>query len=560
LINNHLFLEQFITDTSATLRFQQNMMKKTIKIKSGLKLILIVFLFPLKVFSQDISGVWTGHIYNDTTRKNIHYELAINEADGKASGYSHTTFVSDTAKSVGVKTVKIKIKNNRIEVVDDRFIYNNFPTPPPSGVKMYSFLTLSENDSTDVLSGNWMTNSTRIYNSVTGTIFLEKKKVKPEETVIVTKLIQLGLGDQLAFLPRSIASGNLIAINAKPNPQKIISDNVITNVSRSDEAAKKTHEAANTEKQNENISKEEDENKNQVGATENQKANSPGEIAKIEEQQIAAQKKNELTPNETHKEQSKIQQPSPKQEPEQTFESKKAESGKTSEVKKIEKSDNQNEKNPAKEISVSPEKQSASIVEQNKENVSKPGEINKNQIASSVLPKNNEAKATVEPVKKEQQNSSEEKKEDSSKAENQNKEEVAINENKSNPATPPPAAEISKREIETIRTVEIVSKDSLQFSLYDNGTVDGDTVTVLINGKVVMPRVGLLERAINKTIYLTPDMGDSIKVVMYAENLGSIPPNTGLLVIHDENKIYEIRFTGDLQKNSAIILVRKKKT
>jgi hypothetical protein len=81
-----------------------------------------------------------------------------------------------------------------------------------------------------------------------------------------------------------------------------------------------------------------------------------------------------------------------------------------------------------------------------------------------------------------------------------------------------------------------------------------------MNGKVIMPRVGLLASAISKTVYLTPDMGDSVSVVMYAENLGSIPPNTGLLVIHDGPKIYEIRFSGDLNKNSKIILIRKKKT
>jgi hypothetical protein len=120
------------------------------------------------------------------------------------------------------------------------------------------------------------------------------------------------------------------------------------------------------------------------------------------------------------------------------------------------------------------------------------------------------------------------------------------------------AADLSKRKIETIRTVEI-SQDSLVFSLYDNGTVDGDTVSVLLNGNVIMPRVGLLERAINKTVYLTPEMGDSISVIMYAENLGSIPPNTGLLVIREAKRIYEIRFSGDLNKNSKIILIRKKK-
>jgi hypothetical protein len=100
--------------------------------------------------------------------------------------------------------------------------------------------------------------------------------------------------------------------------------------------------------------------------------------------------------------------------------------------------------------------------------------------------------------------------------------------------------------------------DSLVLSLFDNGVIDGDTVTVLINGNVVWPMVGLLERSANKTVYLTPEMGDSISVVMYAENLGSIAPNTGLLVVRDGNTNHEIRFSGDLKKNSAIILKRKK--
>jgi hypothetical protein len=138
--------------------------------------------------------------------------------------------------------------------------------------------------------------------------------------------------------------------------------------------------------------------------------------------------------------------------------------------------------------------------------------------------------------------------------------EEAKKENSLKPGIPAPiaAVDLSKRKIETIRTVEI-SQDSLVFSLYDNGTVDGDTVSVLLNGNVIMPRVGLLESAINKTIYLTPEMGDSISVIMYAENLGSIPPNTGLLVIREAKRIYEIRFSGDLNKNSKIILIRKKK-
>jgi hypothetical protein len=121
-----------------------------------------------------------------------------------------------------------------------------------------------------------------------------------------------------------------------------------------------------------------------------------------------------------------------------------------------------------------------------------------------------------------------------------------------------PAADINKRSIETVQSVYFKS-DSLLLTLYDNGEVDGDTVSVLMNGNVIMPMVGLSTVAVRKTIYITKETPDSIQLIMYAENLGSIPPNTGLLVVHDGEDIYEIRFSGDYTKNAAIVLRRKKK-
>jgi hypothetical protein len=117
------------------------------------------------------------------------------------------------------------------------------------------------------------------------------------------------------------------------------------------------------------------------------------------------------------------------------------------------------------------------------------------------------------------------------------------------------AADINSRFIETIQRVNYTS-DSLVLTLYDNGEVDGDTVSVLMNGKVIMPLVGLSTNAVRKTIY-TKDITDSIQIVMYAENLGSLPPNTGLLIVYDGRERYEIRFSGDLTKNSAIVFRRK---
>jgi hypothetical protein len=119
------------------------------------------------------------------------------------------------------------------------------------------------------------------------------------------------------------------------------------------------------------------------------------------------------------------------------------------------------------------------------------------------------------------------------------------------------AADLTKRKTEMIQSI-FFNTDSVMLSLYDNGEVDGDTVSVVLNGKVIIGSQGLSTNAITKTVYLTPDLGDSLQLVMYAENLGSIPPNTGLLILQDGSDRYEIRFAGDFQKNSAIILRRRR--
>src|SRR5438477_4977683 len=130
--------------------------------------------------------------------------------------------------------------------------------------------------------------------------------------------------------------------------------------------------------------------------------------------------------------------------------------------------------------------------------------------------------------------------------------------NQKQPAKPlgptPSAADLSKRNTEVIQTVSFRS-DSLRISLYDNGEVDGDTVSIVLNNKVIIAKQGLTTKAATTTIY-TGDLGDSVQLVMYAENLGRIPPNTGLLILQDGNDRYQVRFSGDLQNNPAIILRR----
>jgi hypothetical protein len=120
-----------------------------------------------------------------------------------------------------------------------------------------------------------------------------------------------------------------------------------------------------------------------------------------------------------------------------------------------------------------------------------------------------------------------------------------------------PAAVVYGRKSEFSQTVNFKS-DSLVLALYDNGEIDGDTVSVYLNGKVLMADQGLKATAIKKTIYLTPGKDDEFTIVLYAENLGKYPPNTGLLVVHDGDDIYNLLFSSDFQKNAGIVFKRKK--
>ena len=116
---------------------------------------------------------------------------------------------------------------------------------------------------------------------------------------------------------------------------------------------------------------------------------------------------------------------------------------------------------------------------------------------------------------------------------------------------------ITDRKIQKISEI-FFSSDSLQLSFFDNGTVDGDTVSMVLDGKMIGEKIKLTTNAFRITIPARIGQNDSLMLVMHAESLGLIPPNTGLLVIQDGTIRHEIRFEGDLQRSSAVILRKRR--
>jgi hypothetical protein len=113
---------------------------------------------------------------------------------------------------------------------------------------------------------------------------------------------------------------------------------------------------------------------------------------------------------------------------------------------------------------------------------------------------------------------------------------------------------ITTRATEVIQTLDIV-EDSVTLSLYDNGEIDGDVVSVFLNNEKIIENVTLKASAYKKTIYFKK--GETAHLTLFAENLGTIPPNTGLLVVYSGEKRYQVFFTSTLNKSSVILVKRE---
>lgn len=456
-------------------------------IRNGLK-ILLVILFPLNLQAQeqDITGLWKGFMYNDTTQQNLRYELAISFEKGKYHGFSHQYFIIGDKEYHGVKKLKIKRDGDEITTEEVDLIVHNYPVPPAKGVWQRNSLVFTIKGNAMVLSGPYITNRTRNYHPVTGYVHVERN-YDYKQSALVPHLQELNLAKNLTFLTEALASSS--------------EDNFVLKPVTSDEEIKAIVVAAQ---------------KKEAAAVQIKSSNTPEvTIPQVTAVTTPEAKKEAVavTPKETKgvavttpPAQKEVKQPAvvkeiPKATP-PVITNKPAETVIAKTVAPV--------------VTTAPKKTEPVVT-------SKPAEP---AVVKTVTPPPTPAAKPAAP-----------------------KTTIVVD--------PTAAADIAKRKVETIKALYFKS-DSLTLTLYDNGEVDGDTVSVIMNGNIIMAKVGLTTNAVKKTIYTNQIEGDSIQLVMYAESLGSLPPNTGLLIVNDGGDRYEIRFSGDMQKSSAIVFRRKK--
>ena len=111
--------------------------------------------------------------------------------------------------------------------------------------------------------------------------------------------------------------------------------------------------------------------------------------------------------------------------------------------------------------------------------------------------------------------------------------------------------EVLKTRENTLAQTITVNTEQVTIKLYDNGEIDGDTISVFVDKELKLSH----KRLSTSPIVLTLDFDANDtehEVVMVAENLGRIPPNTSLMVITAGDKRYKVQITSTEQKNAMV--------
>lgn len=122
--------------------------------------------------------------------------------------------------------------------------------------------------------------------------------------------------------------------------------------------------------------------------------------------------------------------------------------------------------------------------------------------------------------------------------------------------TAPELPGYAKRSKNILKVIEIPTDEEFKVDFYDNGEIDGDTISVFYNNKLLLSRHRLTDKPLSLKIKLDTTREEN-ELVMYADNMGAIPPNTALMVVTVDGKRHEVYITST-EKSSGTIRFKRK--
>jgi hypothetical protein len=422
-----------------------------------------LFCFIHTINAQSVTGIWKGTMLQDTPKRAINFEIALQEKEGKLTGYCYRLFIVNDSLIYNTIKVEARIADSILIVEDEKSVSKNYEENTRK-IKVAYFFKLKQGlFNGETMNGEWTTNQYKGFRAVTGTVSVTRE---PDfvETQLYKRLEDKKLHKELKFEVKQTASSTAIA-----TPPPVAADTVQT-------------------------------------------------IAKVTADPQLNPTANKPSVTNTKPKETKIVAPPVVQ----------VEKSATNEIVK-------QQTPPATKVETKPKPSPVTkeppVVKQQPVAESKPAPV-----------------LVAKPVQEPEQQTVIIDKTAGTRVNNTSDKPIL---------SPAPAilnTTITKRETELIQTVDL-AEDSVVLALYDNGEIDGDTVSVFINNEQVIAKAGLKATAYKKTVFVKK--GESVQLTLFAENLGSIPPNTGLLVIYSGEQRYQIHFTSTLSKSAVIVLRRQ---
>ena len=116
---------------------------------------------------------------------------------------------------------------------------------------------------------------------------------------------------------------------------------------------------------------------------------------------------------------------------------------------------------------------------------------------------------------------------------------------------------IKESEFNHIKEIK-VDTGTIRLDFYDNAEIDGDSITVTLNGKTIVSHQLLGTKPISLEIKVDLEHPEQ-ELTMIADNLGTIPPNTALLIVTAGNKKYQLFLASDKQKSAQVRFIYEKR-
>ncbi|QNA44643.1 hypothetical protein [Lacibacter sediminis] len=571
--------------------------------------------------SQVVTGVYKGKMVSDSLKYSVDFELTLKEKNGELYGYCQRLFLIDDVLYYNLVKVKARIKDSVLIVEDEKSVSNNFEEKRKGIKTVYMFNIKDIVDTASVLYGDWSTSSWRNLYAMPGKLVvnrernylatqlykrLEEKKLTKEmmfdepKPVLVSTPTQPQPTDVVVNKPSDNKPTTTPSTQNKPEV-KTAKDSIVTTtvaVIKPAETKPKLNDVAVNQTTDKPITNpvinkpvvtpaKDSTNKTNVAANNpqlpatkptdvaaNQTNNKPATTTAIQNQPTVSNNKPVSTNNNNTVAANPIQQQNKPvvSKPTDSTNKTSVAVNNPQQTKPQQTTVAVNQPNNKPPVTTAPQtqppvttnpvvtnqqqakpQQTGPAVTTSKPNTT-PATTNPQQNTSAAANKPVEQKPTTPVVV-------------TAPATNQptqTKISTIGNVNAGNTATQPQAGTgkppvinnpvIVKRQVEIIEALE-VSEDSVVLSLYDNGEIDGDTVSVFLNNELIVSRIGIKASAYKKTIAVPK--GEILQLTLFAENLGSIPPNTGLLIVTTTNERYQVNFSSTLNKSSSIVLKRK---